>query len=51
MTLEAWMYPTVMPTGWNATIERTWTETTYGLSGSNNRPTVGGTLIFLPRPW
>src|SRR5437762_3296180 len=44
MTLEAWVYPTVAPTGWRAVIDKN-VDGYYLMasSGPNNRPAVGGT--------
>src|SRR5439155_1579305 len=45
MTLEAWVYPTVAPTGWRAVIDKN-VDGYYLMASSmpNNRPTVGGTF-------
>src|SRR5205809_107967 len=45
MTLEAWVYPTVAPTGWRAVIDKT-VDGYYLMASSspNNRPAVGGTF-------
>ena len=44
MTLEAWVYPTVTPTGWRAVIDKN-VDRYYLMASStpNNRPSVGGT--------
>src|SRR5256884_375260 len=43
MTLEAWVYPTVAPTGWRAVIDKN-VDGYYLMASSmpNNRPAVGG---------
>src|SRR2546429_154512 len=45
MTLEAWVYPTVAPTGWRAVIDKN-VDGYYLMASSspNNRPAVGGTV-------
>src|SRR2546430_1850163 len=45
MTLEAWVYPTVAPTGWRAVIDKN-VDGYYLMASSspNNRPAVGGTF-------
>jgi concanavalin A-like lectin/glucanase superfamily protein len=44
MTLEAWVYPTVAPTGWKAIVGKN-VDRYYLMASStpNNRPAVGGT--------
>src|SRR5205809_1687899 len=44
MTLEAWVYPTAVPTGWRAVIDKT-VDGYYLMASSspNDRPAVGGT--------
>src|SRR5438128_2510813 len=44
MTLEAWVYPTVAPTGWRAVIDKN-VDRYYLMASSDqgNRPVIGGT--------
>src|SRR5882724_1140104 len=45
MTLEAWVYPTATPTGWQAVVDKN-VDGYYLMASSDqgNRPTVGGTF-------